>query len=141
MAKKKKKNEVQLKHDPTIEVIVEHDEKLPVRDDDPIRRTTDSRPSWRPPVRKHHSIPPGFHRIEIDLAEDRPLTDPELDKLITDIVDEQASRKRNVRILPSRVVRVRRKCEKAKAARRAAAFKSGSAGPGKKTIPMRKHRC
>lgn len=141
MAKKKRKNEVNLRHDPRIEVVVDHHEGVPIRDDDPIHRRSNFRSPQRPPVRKHHHIPPDFHRIEVDLVEDRPLTDPELDNLINDIVDEQASRpRRRGGILPV-VVRERRPCEGAKAARRAAAFKSKAAGKGKKTTPKRKYRC
>lgn len=134
MARRKHK----IEYDRNLDEVLDPYQELPIRDDRNRDRRISYTPSRRPLTAR---VNRRDHKIEVDLQDDEPLTDRELDELIVDSIDEMASR-RLTRVTPILGVRDRKKCEQAKAARRAAAFKSGRAGknirPGK---PRRKYRC
>lgn len=79
------------------------------------------------------------NRAEITAPENIPFQS--IKDIVEDDIQERASRKK-LSITPVMGKRVLSRCERAKAARRAAAFAAGAAGKGKKpNKTKRKHHC
>lgn len=133
MAKRKHK----IRYEPEINEIIQDNFEPSVRD----YGNSHSRIVTIPSPGSHNiSANTASRTIEIEYDDDEQLSTYELDNLIVQSLEEESSRKLN-RITPYKGVRDKTKCERAKSARRAAAFRSGSAGYRRKTKPKRRYKC
>lgn len=88
------------------------------------------------PLDKYRRINRVNKHTKITVRSKKPITQFKAEKmLINSSLDDTSG------LLLVKKVRERTKCEQRKAARRAKAFYSGSAGLGKRTTPRRKHKC